>query len=194
MKPLALLAAVVLLSAQAAEPVAGDAAERERLARDRAAVEAAHAQRLRDCQGRFAVTPCIEEARAARRESLAGLRRQQALLDEAQRKQRAAARMAAIREKVGAEESRRSEPARAAPAQKAPMRVVAPRAGKAAPAPAPASAASGVREASEARQRARFEERQHEAQAHREEAQRRAAERAKSGKPPSAPLPPASGG
>lgn len=190
MRLLAALALAAWLPLQAAEPAGSEAQERARIAAERQAVEAAHAARVRDCQGRFAVTPCIEEARAVRREKLIALRRQQSLLDEAQRKQRAAERMATIRERVSAEEARQHQPA-AAP-RGAPMRIVAPRAGKAAVAPAPpASAASAARAAAEARQRARYEARQREAQLQRDEAQRRAAERAASGKAPAAPLPPA---
>jgi hypothetical protein len=191
MRAIVLLAvSVVALVAQAAEPSARDVAERQRIASERAAVEAAYAQRRSDCETRFAVTPCIEQARAARRESLGHLRRQEGLLDEAQRKQRAAERMAAIRQKVSAEEARQREPVRSKP-REAPMRVVAPRAGKAAPTPAaPASAASAARAAAEARSRARYEARQQEAQKLREAAELRAAQRARSTKPPSAPLPP----
>ncbi|WP_127996487.1 hypothetical protein [Piscinibacter defluvii] len=196
MRPLVALAVLALgawLPLHAAQPPGSDAQERARIAAERRAAESAYAEQVRECQGRFAVTPCIEEARAARREKLIVLRRQQALLDEAQRKQRAAERMATIRDKVSAEESRQRQPAGEARAREAPMRIVAPRAGRAAVTPAaPASAASAARSAAEERKRARYEARQREAQAHREDAQRRAAERAASGKKPSAPLPPAS--
>ncbi len=193
MRMLAALALAAWLPLHAAEPAGSDAQERARIAAERQAAESAYAERVRECQGRFAVTPCIEEARAARREKLIALRRQQALLDEAQRKQRAAERMAAIRDKVSAEETRKSQPAAEPRAREAPMRIVAPRAGRVASAPVPpASAASAARSAAEERKRARYEARQREAQAHREDAQRRAAERAASGKKPSAPLPPAS--
>lgn len=193
MRLLAALALAAWLPLQAAEPVGTDAQERARIAAERRAAETTYAEQVRECQGRFAVTPCIEEARAARREKMMALRRQQALLDEAQRKQRAAERMAAIRDKVTAEEARQSQPASAARPREAPMRIVAPRAGKPVAAPAsPASAASAARSAAEERNRARYEARQREAQAHREDAQRRAAERAAAGKKPAAPLPPAS--
>lgn len=193
MRMIAALALAAWLPLHAAEPVGSDAQERARIAAERQAAESAYADRVRECQGRFAVTPCIEEARAARREKMIALRRQQALLDEAQRKQRAAERMAAIRDKVSAEETRKSQPATEPRAREAPMRIVAPRAGRVASAPVPpASAASAARSAAEERKRARYEARQREAQAHREDAQRRAAERAASGKKPSAPLPPAS--
>jgi len=166
------------------------AVERDRIAAERSAAQALFAQRERDCQQRFAVTACVNDARAQQRETLGQLRRQQGLLDEAQRRQRAAERMAAIREKVSSEEERARQPP--APRRDPLMRAGAPRAGVPRAAAAPASAASEVRAADEARSQVRFEARQRDAQAHREAAEKRSAERAASGKKPVAPLPPAS--
>jgi hypothetical protein len=169
---------------------ADDREERSRITRERGEATQRFQQRQRDCEQRFAVTACVDEARAEHRQALLRLRGQESVLDEAERKRRAAQRMEAIRDKVSAEAARDASPrpARTAPA----MTVSAPRQKAAAPpaAPRPASAASGpARSAQEARSRERFEERQREAKAHRDAAAQRQAERAKPGKAAVAPLP-----
>lgn len=170
---------------------ADERAERARIARERSEATALFEQRQRDCEQRFAVTSCVDEARAAHRQTLLRLRGQESVLDEAERKRRAAQRMEAIRDKVSAEAARDAtpRPARPAPA----MNVSAPRhkaAAAAPPASRPAVAASDPqRSAQEARSRARFEARQREAQAHRDAAAQRQADRAKPGKAAVAPLP-----
>jgi colicin import membrane protein len=182
---------------RAATP-APDAAERERIAGERAVVETRYAEERLACQQNFVVTSCVEDARRREREALGGLRRQEALLDEAQRRQRAAERMAAIRAKVSAEEERQRDMA-ANPRRVRPLQPMAPSAGPAAPAraasaPAPQTAtapAAGERESRETRSRARFEARQREAREHREAAQRRSVQRAKQGRQASTLPPPA---
>jgi colicin import membrane protein len=169
---------------------ADDREERARIARERSEATERFQQRQRECEQRFAVTSCVDEARAEHRQALLRLRGQESVLDEAERKRRAAQRMAAIREKVSAEAARDAapRPARPAPA----MNVSAPRQKAAAPTPArvAASAASAPdRSAQEARSRERFEKRQREAKAHRDEAVRRQSERTKPGKTPVEPLP-----
>jgi colicin import membrane protein len=166
--------------------------ERERIQAERAQVEAAYASRERECRGRFIVTACIEDAQRERRQALERLRGQQEVLDEAQRKQRAAQRMEQIRNKLASEDDRRRDltvqerlkdkpPAaervqRAAPSERA------------ASATRPAKAASQAA-AAEARRRADYDRRQQEARAHREAVEKRNAERAAKGKQPAAPLP-----
>ncbi|WP_341891813.1 hypothetical protein [Variovorax sp. YR752] len=182
---LALLALVQGLAAVAQGPAAvDDRAERERIARERSEAAARHDQRRRECEQRFAVTACVDEARAEHRQTMMRLRRQEALLDEAQRKARAAQRLAAIEQKRSEERTRVAVP-RAAQA-----RASAPEARQLRPAASPpAERASAAASAAEARSRERFDVRQREAAARREAAQRRRIEREKNGKPPSAPLP-----
>lgn len=98
------------------------AAERERIARERVEVQGALTKQEVACQERFVVTPCVEAARKAEREALARLRRQEVLLDEQQRKQRAAERAQAIRNSISADEARRRDESGAATAS-APVRV-----------------------------------------------------------------------
>lgn len=183
---------VLLCAAVAVTGLAGqeldESVERERIANERAAAETRFAEERLACQKNFVVTSCIDEARRRERATLDHLRRQEAVLDDAQRKRRAADRMAAIRAKVGAEQARRPAPARA-PKPEVLLRREPPRAGRpaeAVPAVPAASTAEGA--AREARARARFEGRQREARAQREAAQQRAAQRAKEGRQV-APLP-----
>jgi len=166
---------------------ADDAAERARIARERAEAQARFEQRQRECAQRFAVTHCVEEARAEHRQALLQLRQQEGVLDEAQRKQRAAARLAAIEEKRRAERERAALPR--AERQPAPLELKPPPrqpAASARPASVPASDPDAA--VREQRKRARFEARQRDAQVHREEAERRSAERESKGKA-GAPLP-----
>lgn len=181
-----LAGALAALLVFAAPAQADEASERARISRERAEAQARFEQRQRECAQRFAITPCVEEARAEHRQTMIQLRRQEGVLDEAQRKQRAAARLAAIEEKQRAEAQRSQVPRAARPV--APMQVKPPRAPASAPraAAAPASAADVAQK--EQRKRAQFEARQREAKAHREESQRRRSERDAAGKA-SAPLP-----
>jgi hypothetical protein len=184
----ALLAVCGLLACASVH--ADDREERARISRERGEATLRFQERQRECEQRFAVTACVDEARAEHRQALLRLRGQESVLAEAERKRRAAQRTATIREKVSAEAARDAapRPVRPAPA----MNVSAPRQKAAAPAAAPraASAASAPeRSAQEARSRERFEKRQREAKAHRDEAARRQAEREKPGKAPVAPLP-----
>ncbi len=179
---LAVMSLALLAPAQADE-----AAERSRIARERAEAQARFEQRQRECAQRFAVTPCVEEARAEHRQALLQLRRQEGVLDEAQRKQRAAARLAAIEEKRRAEQERAARPR--AEREPAPLQLKPPpRAPAVAARPASTPASDPGAAAREQRNRARFEARQRDAQAHREEAERRSAERESKGKA-STPLP-----
>ncbi len=86
---------LAVFSAQADELNAG--VERERIARERAQVEATARERERTCAREFAVSACVDAARRERTEQLRQLERQRALLDEAERKRRAAAREVALR-------------------------------------------------------------------------------------------------
>jgi len=93
-----LLAGICVLLASYEPARADDSAERARIARERADVEARFQAQRRECETRFAVTACVDEARAGHRQG-----REEGVLDEAQRRQRAAARLSAIEEKQRAE-------------------------------------------------------------------------------------------
>ncbi len=176
-----------------------DTSQRERIARERAAVEATTTQRVRECQERFAITACVEDARRTRRNDLAELRRQTNALDEAQRKERAERRRQTIRDHQAQDEAQAQalaqKPAReprTLPAQRSTATPVettkTPRGNSPRPphlrpeAPVGSPARSSAR-AEEAKNRAGFEERQRAAQAHRDEVTRRNEELAARRKP-----------
>ncbi len=186
--PVAVPMAVACVLLAALQPAhADDRADRARIARERAEADARFQARRRECAQRFAVTACVDEARAEHRQTVQRLRSEEGVLDEAQRRQRAAARLAEIEERQRAERERASAPR--ASREAAPMQVKPPRER---PAPAAknasAPASSPDHAAEEARSRARFEERQRFAREHREQAQARQAQREKDGKKV-APLP-----
>jgi colicin import membrane protein len=70
--------------------------EASRLAAGRRAIEATYERRLVECQGRFAVTACIDSAREDRRRSLAPLRERELALDLRDRAGRAEQRRQAV--------------------------------------------------------------------------------------------------
>jgi hypothetical protein len=92
-RTLCLVAALVglLPAARSVEP-APQRAERERIGAARAEAEARFEQRESACRARFAVNACLEEARRERRASLMHLRQLEVVLDEAERRRRAAQR------------------------------------------------------------------------------------------------------
>ena len=87
-----------------AEGVGTEAQERARITTERAVAQSAFGSRERDCQNSFVVTPCVENARRDLREVMLRLRRQEAVLDEMQRRERAAQRMEMIRNRLVATE------------------------------------------------------------------------------------------
>ncbi len=211
-------ACLLLCAAGFASPIAGadpdaeqevereQGIERERIATQRAEVEAKLTQRLAVCRERFAVTDCIEDAERERRMALAPLRRQANELDDVQRRQRAARRLDAIRSKTSEARARdtEAEVRELATSQRkaivAPADDVAPssaaarevkekpaRSGVATPRPRAVKGRAGLRQKDAARQGA-LEARQKEAQAHREAVTQRNLERARRGKT-AAPLP-----
>jgi hypothetical protein len=171
-------------------------AEQDRIAAERAAAIAKLAAQERECETRFVVAACVEDARTEQRATLARLRQQQLQIDEARRRETAAARRKAVAERVEAQQARASE----APPEEPRVRV------RRAPEPNPvtrppeaalprpiAGGASGAdRAALEQRNEARFDARARAAQAHRDEVERRNAQREAQGKV-AAPLPAASG-
>ena len=178
---------VVVLLAGLPLLVAAQADERTRLTAERRILSERFDAEQRACADRFAVTACVEETRARRREALAPLRERELRLDEAERRQRATERRAAIASKVAAAASRPAEAAASAASSAAP--VVRLR--------APPSAASGVVRtprpkadeagraavAAQAEQRVReAQSRQQDLQAAQQRIQRRLAERAAGGR------------
>jgi hypothetical protein len=155
-------------------------AERKLINTERFAAEARYRQAEAECNQRFAVSGCIAEAQAQRREALTGLRMREIALDEAKRK-------------ADADESARRIDAKRAEAASKPPPV--PRAASAPPA-VPASAAAGRASSERARQRSKTaddataaaarvaaqQRRASEAAAHRLEVQQRSAERSARGK------------
>lgn len=94
------LAALALaLVAWPAAHAADDQAERERLKTERAAVEARFAGQQKACRARFAVTDCERAAQRERNAALGDLRRQERILDEAERKRRTAERLKDLEER-----------------------------------------------------------------------------------------------
>ncbi len=184
--------ALALSTAVQADAPASDASERERIKAERAAVEAVYLQQVQACSTRFAVTSCVNEARAQRHAALAQLERRQRVLDDALRAQRAAERTQAIDAKVGAQEARRREEAARDPGanrrpRDEPKPAPAP-ASAAAPRAAKAASSSAERAEQEARARRAYELKQEQAEAHRQDVERRNQQRARKAKP-AAPLP-----
>jgi hypothetical protein len=184
--------------------VPDEAAQRLRIAREQADIEARFDAREQACQSRFAVTDCVEAARRERREALRPLREQSLMLDDADRRRRAAGRLRAI-------ESRAEPAAKQLPELKGREGPDSPIAsGASSSVPAASRPARTAREASpprpmrdsaakppadpvarrqtEAGSRARFEARKKAIEARREEVERRNAQREKEGKR-SRPLP-----
>lgn len=209
---------LLLAGAATAQVGPGDAAERERIVRDRAAAQERFQSARSDCEARFATTACLDAARAERRGALERLKREEVVLDTALRRQRAADRMRRIQDKAreadarppaavlpatpgrGPMEKKVRQPARTPRAAASPSEpqaaTAAPRVGVPAPAaPVKRTAAPARRSDDAARREARraaYERRQADLQAHREAVQRRNAERAARDKP-AAPLPPRPG-
>jgi len=184
---------------------ASERIERDRIKAEREQAEAAFMTREHECRQRFVVTPCLDGARRDRRQTLERLRQQQEVLDEAQRKQRAAQRIDDIRTKVSGDDAKQREAIarqRRKEAQQAEFNArLAEQAASAASAPpaqeAPASAAVAsqalpardVPSSDRTKNVADYERRQQEAQAHKQAVERRNAERARSTKTPVKGLP-----
>ena len=183
--------AAVALGCVCGVVLAADAqAERERIRTERAQAEQRFAEAERDCNTRFVVTSCVEAARAQRRDALSRLRNEELVLDQAERRQRAAERAAAIHDKQAHDEAPRAVPRAAPPpasASQLHLRSPGAKAARTEPRLSPEA---------EARNRAAYESRLRNAQEHREAIERRNAERqAKAKKPALAlPLPPTAAG
>ena len=189
-RPLWLLVWALALPAAAAPSGDTAAAQFERLARERARVEAESRVAQAACAQQFAVTACVDGVKAERRQRLQVLDRERAVLDDAARKRRAAERLALIerREAMSAQRQpaltvRTRAPAGASSSAlaSAPARVL--------PASAPSSAAAASQADAQAAARAAgAAQREAQAVAHRSAVEKRNRERAKQ-RPPAAPLP-----
>jgi hypothetical protein len=186
MKRACLLAALLALGVAALDARAADAAaERVRIRAERAQAEQRYAAAERECRARFVVTSCVEAAQVQRRDTLTRLRNEELVLDQAERRQRAAERAAGIRDKQSREPAPRAVPRAAAAAQAAsepPARLHLRSHG------APERSHRLSPEA-ESRNRAAYEAREREAEVRREAIERRNAERQAKSKKPSLPLP-----
>jgi len=180
------------LAVRAADDVP-DKVRRDQLVGERAAVQARYEQAVRECQRGFVVTGCVNQAKAERRAALDRIAREQAVLDDVQRRQRAEERRLRIAQKQAAQAQRAAAASSAGSAPPAQLR--APRASPAASAAKPGrryeprSADTAAAAASEAAERAaQSEQRRERAQAHEEAVRQRNAERA-ANRAPAAPLP-----
>jgi len=206
----ALLLAGALAVALPARAAGADDAERHRIAEERAAIEARYAARQRECQDRFVVTSCVDDAKAERRHGLDELRARQLKLDEEQRRGRTAERSAELAAKAADDarrEKERAGRAASAPAPREPRPLEPRHETPARPAastpagrhdrpvashglakkPGPSESAEQRRE-NEERHRASFETRQQQADQHRQEVLDKSAQRQKD-RPPSPQLP-----
>jgi colicin import membrane protein len=188
--------ALLMLAAASPSAVAApqsDAAQRERIARDRAVIEREAQATQKLCAQQFAVTDCVDRAKAERRQRLRPLERELAALDDAQRKRRAAERLAQIQQRQASQADVRPEVSvhkrkvaggeQAGPVDAAAMAVE----------PQPRSSAQAAQSEAEAAKRAAASaKRTEQANAHRRVVEQRNAERARQGAPASSlPVPPA---
>ncbi len=81
-------------------------AEQSRLVQERAAIDATYSARVNECQRRFVVTSCVEDAKRDRRHGLDALRSRQITIDELRRTERSAARRSEL-SALAAEQARR---------------------------------------------------------------------------------------
>lgn len=202
------VAALALLLAALSAPAwaQDDGAERARIAAERKAVDERFAAEKKACNARFAVTDCVEKVTRSRNAALGELRRQERVLDDAERRQRAAERLKAQEERNSPERQREAEERRVRglaqqkereerAAEKAQKRAAdqakraqdarPPRQAASAPGPqggarvAPAPKAPPVSAEEAARNRAEYEARVVEAERHKAEVRERIARRAK---------------
>ena len=182
---------------RAADGDPSDQARRDQLNTERAAAQARYDQTVRECERAFAVTDCVNQAKAERRTALDRMSREQAALDDAERKRRAEERRQRIAKKQAQQAQQSPRPVDTRGAASAPLQVRAPRqassAASAVAKPArraeprtPGAAAAAEAEAAE--RAALSQQRRERAQAHEEAVRKRNAERAAQ-RAPAAPLP-----
>lgn len=108
-----LLALALLASAVHAQPVPDEAAERERLHGEHAVADKRLAEAQKACRAKFAVNDCLDKARREYNVTVDEIKRQERILDDAQRKQRAADRQREIDERNSPEHQRQEAARRA---------------------------------------------------------------------------------
>lgn len=187
--PTAVAWALALLCGAVAAAPDTDAAERERIATERQAVEARYEAARQDCETRFVVNPCLDQARQDRRAALEPLQRQIHLLDDARRRARAVDRVRSIQ----ARESQAAAMPALSPAAPATMASAAASPPSPRPPPTvrravrPPPSASAAAQAAQQRQ-AQQQQRLKDAEAHQDAVQARNARR-DAQRPPAAGLP-----
>lgn len=179
------VALAVFATMAASVHAAERSAEHAELAAQRQRLEAGFAAEEAQCRERFAVTTCVDDVRKRKREALTAVRQRELVLDDAERRQRAAERRDAVARKQAELASRPAPPeaTRHAPS--------GPTAG-ASGVPRMPRPPQGDAEAQEARRRAEASrERRAKADAQRERIATRQADRARNGKSAQPlPLPP----
>ncbi len=182
-------------------------AERNRLATERAAIEARYESERKACYARFAVEDCLRESRARRRTENDHLKRQESSINDIERQRRGAAELRKLDEKKTTERPQDSAQQREQSMQNQREREqraadhAQGRAATAAEAPerqrqfdqkqsnqAAEQAKAAQRRAEAPEQAQRYEEKQRKAEEHRASRERQNANRTK---PRGAPLPPA---
>jgi len=185
---LALVLAAWLAPAAAAPDPA--AAQRERITRERQAVEREARAAQQACATQFAITDCVNRAKAERRERLRPLDRELALLDDELRKRRAAERLAQLQQRQASRpetppevsvRTRKASAPDAASAASAPPRPPQ-------RSPAALQAAASQADAAAAQRAAAAARRVEQAQAHRAVVEQKNVERARQ-REPAKPLP-----
>ncbi len=149
-----------------------EAAQRERIGRERAAAETRYREAMQDCADHFALTACEERARAERRDTLERLSAQEADLDAARHRRQAEERKREI-ERNAAPRPSASAPAAVPRPHALPAPTPTPIFPQVAP-PASDAAAAAARREAQARERYRL--RQQRAAAHKAEVERRNAQ------------------
>jgi len=190
--------ALVATTAAVQAQVPDEAAERERIRVERDAAGQRFDEAQKACRSKFAVNDCVDQARRERDEVLTELKRQERVLNDAERKRRAAERQKALDERHSPERQQEEAQrrAKALADQKAREARAADKAaqrlpdGQPAPQGSPRSPASpgshGISPEEAAKNRAEYEQRMREAQQHKAEVEARNAKRKQ---PPAAPLP-----
>jgi len=195
-------------------------AERERIRQERAAAEKKYHDAQKACRARFAVNDCLDQARREHNVVVHELKRQEHVLNEAERKRKAAAAQKQIDEKTSPEALRQAEERRAKAAAeqqereaKAAQKAAThasdqaakekrgpqpPKTAKGAPAPqggvrnGQSAAPSGPTPQEAAKNRAEYDQRQQEAAKHKADVEARNAQRKKPA-PADLPTPPRTG-
>jgi hypothetical protein len=175
---------VLALGASPALAAEDNAAQKQQLAAERAAINSRHDRELAACAERFASNACRDAARQRQRQALADVQSRQLEIDQETRRRRATQRQAEIGRKQAEVESRSllAPPADAAVVPLAPSRAAS----------RPTRGASSAAAAKAAQRAEAARKRQQEIEADQARIEARVAKRKAQGKSPP-PLPPAPG-